>query len=435
MSSMTISRKIFIVCGVLLVAMVVQAGVAMVGFSQVGAGLTVASSLVDKGANGSGEAARQIETARTAANSSLWSVLFLCLGSVLSGVVVIAVTTRRIDTRLREAVTELGETVGQMTYVSQEVDSTSRAAAEGSREQAKRLRGTLATGLEMNSIAVRNSENFRSTAQIVTDSQTRVHDTNTALEQMVVAVDGITSSSQKISKIIRVIDEIAFQTNILALNAAVEAARAGDAGKGFAVVAEEVRNLAQRCAQAARDTTSLIEDSIEKSHDGKAKVDQVAESIRVITLESARMKTLVDEISLGSVEQARGMDQITRAISQIEEVAKKSGVSLEQSVDGATQLASQSEALQRVVEGLHRMVDGRSGGMGVAISNRSVPVRKTATMAMNKPMNPKMVTSKQVVASFKSTIKFVEPKVKAIVSSSAKNRVEVFPMDDDFAAF
>ena len=122
---------------------------------------------------------------------------------------------------------------------------------------------------------------------------------------MVSAMDGINASSQKISKIIKVIDEIAFQTNILALNAAVEAARAGEAGMGFAVVADEVRNLAQRCAQAAKDTADLIEESIQRSDGGRVKVDQVAVAIRAITAESAKIKVLVDEINLGSVEQSQ----------------------------------------------------------------------------------------------------------------------------------
>src|SRR5579862_6160682 len=130
---------------------------------------------------------------------------------------------------------------------------------------------------------------------------------------MVVAMGEINTQSGKISKIIKVIDENAFQTNILTLNAAVEAARAGEAGMGFAVVADEVRNLAQRCAQAAKDTAELIEESIAKSNGGQATVDQVATAIRSITVESAKVKTLVDEVNLGSQEQARGIEQISKA--------------------------------------------------------------------------------------------------------------------------
>jgi methyl-accepting chemotaxis protein len=433
MNSMTISRKILVVCGVLLVAMVLQAGVALVGFSRVSTGLS-AADFRDKDAAHSEESIREtakIEAVKSDVNSSLWSVLLLCLGCGLGGAVLVVMTTRGIDTGLRQALTELGETAGQIARASSDVDSASRAAAAGSQEQTEKLRATLATGSEMSSIAVRNSENFRSTAQIVTDSQARVHETNVALEQMVEAVDGIAHQSQKISKIIKVIDEIAFQTNILALNAAVEAARAGDAGKGFAVVAEEVRNLAQRCARAAQDTTSLIEDSIEKSHDGKARVDQVAESIRVITLESARMKTLVDEINLGSVEQARGIDQIARSVAQIEEVAKRSGVSAGQSVDGADQLGSQIETLQRVVERLHGMFDG---GSSVAWAGKRQPERKTQTLAVSR--SPKAAERKSVVANFKSTVTFSKPKVEvAVPAASTSGSSNPFPMDDDFAEF
>src|SRR5271156_3316875 len=123
---------------------------------------------------------------------------------------------------------------------------------------------------------------------------------------MVQSMQEITGSSDKISKIIKVIDEIAFQTNILALNAAVEAARAGEAGMGFAVVADEVRSLAQRSAQAAKDTATLIEDSITRSREGKMKVDQVSFAIKVVTQDSTGVKILIDEVSLGSEEQSRG---------------------------------------------------------------------------------------------------------------------------------
>src|SRR5213078_2021603 len=139
---------------------------------------------------------------------------------------------------------------------------------------------------------------------------------NHSLDRMVAQMKEIDTSSNKIARIIKVIDEIAFQTNILALNAAVEAARAGEAGLGFAVVADEVRNLAQRCAQAARDTAGLIEDSIVTSRDGNARLDQMAGNVRAMTESSSQVKSLVDEVNVGSQEQARGMEQIAHAVMQ-----------------------------------------------------------------------------------------------------------------------
>jgi methyl-accepting chemotaxis protein/methyl-accepting chemotaxis protein-1 (serine sensor receptor) len=171
-------------------------------------------------------------------------------------------------------------------------------------------------------------------------------------------MNDINDSSAKISKIIKVIDEIAFQTNILALNAAVEAARAGEAGMGFAVVADEVRNLSQRCAQAAKDTTTLIEDSVAKSSGGKAKLGLVAGSIQRITAQSLEIKTLVDEVSLGSQEQTDGIGQISKALNRMENVTQGSAASAEESAAAAEQLNAQSEALNDIVTRLNEIIGG-----------------------------------------------------------------------------
>jgi methyl-accepting chemotaxis protein/methyl-accepting chemotaxis protein-1 (serine sensor receptor) len=173
---------------------------------------------------------------------------------------------------------------------------------------------------------------------------------------MVVAMSDINASSDKISKIIKVIDEIAFQTNILALNAAVEAARAGEAGMGFAVVANEVRNLAQRSAQAARDTAPLIEESIAKSKEGKLKVDQVAAAIRSITEDAGGVKTLVDEMNLRSKEQSKGLLEVSRAIVQMQSVTQASAASAEQGAAAAEQLTAQASAMKEVVGRLTALV-------------------------------------------------------------------------------
>jgi methyl-accepting chemotaxis protein/methyl-accepting chemotaxis protein-1 (serine sensor receptor) len=172
----------------------------------------------------------------------------------------------------------------------------------------------------------------------------------------------ISSSNDGVAKTIKIIDEIAFQTNILALNAAVEAARAGEAGMGFAVVADEVRNLAQRCAQAAKDTASLIEDSVAKSREGKVRVGDIAEAIRDVTEDAAKVKTLVAQVCTGSEEQTRGIEQVAKAIVQMEHVTQQTAASAEQSAAAAEELNAQSEALNHIVKRLRVMVVGEHRG-------------------------------------------------------------------------
>ena len=333
---------------------------------------------------------------------------------------------RQINNLLRQSVNNLSDTAVQIASAAGQVSSSSQSLAQGSSEQAATIEETSAASSEINSMAQRNTDNSRTTAEIVAHSQERFMETNKSLDQMVEAMDGITGSSQKISKIIKVIDEIAFQTNILALNAAVEAARAGEAGMGFAVVADEVRRLAQRSAQAARDTADLIEDSILRSNGGKEKVDQVAAAIRSITADSGKMKLLVDEISLGSGEQARGIDQITRSISQIEQVTQSAAASTEETAAAAEELSAQAESLQDVVNRLSIMVDGASR------------TRVTQRLATYKPTRTPTVkpSAMQPVARIQSTITFPRKQIapvatEKLVATGGKD----FPMDDDFKEF
>jgi methyl-accepting chemotaxis protein len=263
---------------------------------------------------------------------------------------------------------EISESVAvgaqQVSQAAAQVSSSSQSLAQTSSENAASLEETSASAEEITSMARRNTENSQNAAGIVAHSEQKFHEANAALDEMVVAMGEINGSSQKISKIIKVIDEIAFQTNILALNAAVEAARAGEAGMGFAVVADEVRNLAQRCAQAAKDTSSLIEESIAKSDGGKTKVNRVAEALRGATQEATQIKTLVDEVSLGSQEQSRGLDQISQAIVQMEKVGQTTAATAEESAAAAQELNAQSATLTDVAKQLHGLVDG--GGVRVA---------------------------------------------------------------------
>jgi hypothetical protein len=292
--------------------------------------------------------------------AGLMYVLVFVGGALLSAVLA-RWTVRKINAVLQGSVAELGDASVQIASAANQVSASSQSLAQGSNEQGATIEETSKISTEINSISSQTTENTRIAAEKMTQSDEMLGKTNQSLAEMVNAMDRINGSSQKISKIIKVIDEIAFQTNILALNAAVEAARAGEAGMGFAVVADEVRNLAMRCAQAARDTTDLIEESIHNSKDGRVKVDQVAVAIRAITAESSNIKDLIDEISLGSVEQSRGIDQISKSILQMEQVTQSSAASAEESAAAAEQLNAQAEAMKEIVERLRAMVDGGNG--------------------------------------------------------------------------
>ena len=281
-------------------------------------------------------------------------VLVMLLGGATCLLVFFVV--RMVNTSLRRVIGELTEGAGQLASAAGQISQSSQVLAQGSSEQAASLEETSASSEEINSMARKNAENSQIANNLVAHSQEKFIETNKSLATMVVAMGDIKASSDKVARIIKVIDEIAFQTNILALNAAVEAARAGEAGMGFAVVADEVRNLAQRCAQAARDTTTLIEASIIKSNDGKARVDQVATVIRATTEEASRIKTLVDEVSLGSVEQTRGIEQIAKALTQMEQVTQQSAANAEESAAAAEELTAQAATLMEVVRGLSAMV-------------------------------------------------------------------------------
>ena len=230
----------------------------------------------------------------------------------------------------------------------------------------------------------KNAENSKQSTELMGLVDERVGDANRALQEMIGAMDSIGASSGKIAKIIKAIDEIAFQTNILALNAAVEAARAGEAGAGFAVVADEVRNLAQRSAQAARDTATLIEESIAVSGSGTAKVGLVSAAIKAINDGAGKVRVLVDEVSAGSEEQARGIDQISHAIRQMEQVTQSSAAGSEEAAAAGEQLAAQAQQLTHVMQELRAMVMG-GRVVSSAIPERRVPVGSARALATTKP--------------------------------------------------
>jgi methyl-accepting chemotaxis protein len=287
--------------------------------------------------------------------TSNWIALFAILISISLAAVGVVVV-RGITLQLRRSIGDLEEGARQVALAAGQVSSSSQSLADGAGEQAASLEETAASSEQMSSMTRRNAGHSQQAAKFMGEVNQRVVEANSTLAGMVTSMQEIGAASTRISKIVRVIDEIAFQTNILALNAAVEAARAGDAGMGFAVVAGEVRNLAQRSAQAAKETAALIEESISRSGQGSSRLGEVAASIQAITDGANKVRTLVDEVEASSSEQAQGIEQISKAVSRIDAVTQRAAANAEESAAAGKQLDAQAHALLEVIEQLRTMV-------------------------------------------------------------------------------
>ncbi|HTT63589.1 MAG TPA: methyl-accepting chemotaxis protein [Bryobacteraceae bacterium] len=293
--------------------------------------------------------------AHTRVASSRWLAYLLIALCILAGGGVNWIV-RGVNHVLRQFAADMTAMSGQVTEAAHQLDASSQSLAQGATEQAASLEETSAATEQLNA-TTRDNAGFCQNASVATGQvEQQVVEANQCLGQMVEAVHAINVSSDKIAQIIKVIDEIAFQTNILALNAAVEAARAGEAGMGFAVVADEVRNLAQRSAQAARDTAALIEESISRSREGSARLDQVAKAIHAITASARQVKGLIDRVHSGSQEHSQGLQHIAKALVQIDQVTQTTAASAEENAAAGKELSAQSETLQEVAERLSELV-------------------------------------------------------------------------------
>jgi methyl-accepting chemotaxis protein/methyl-accepting chemotaxis protein-1 (serine sensor receptor) len=263
-----------------------------------------------------------------------------------------------ISKALSKQVERLGNSAFSLEKLSGEVAQSSHELSRAANEQAASIEETSASTHEISVMARSNSSHSRSASDLVAATQRGFEETDKSLDAMVVSMKEIQAQSGKISQIIKAIDEIAFQTNLLALNAAVEAARAGAAGNGFAVVAEEVRSLALRSKTAAMDTATLIEESIQKSELGKSSVDETARLVRSITAQSGNLQKMIGEVRVGSEEQERGVEQIGRAIVQIEKVTQITAANADSGATTASELKSESAKLKQCVDELSQLAGG-----------------------------------------------------------------------------
>ncbi len=285
--------------------------------------------------------------------------------------------SRFVTRPLSEVIGGLTEASGHVTSASRQVSDTSDQMSQSSCEQASSLEEISSSLQELNSMTQQNAANAGKANQLAQEGYRGAEEGNNAMKEMQAAMMNINESSGKISKIIQVIEEIAFQTNLLALNAAVEAARAGEHGKGFAVVAEEVRRLALKASASAKDTASLIEDSVSKTKSGAETADKSKEALQRIMESSKSTADIIASIATVSGDQASGIKEVTVAVDQISQVTQETSSSAEQSAAFAQTLTSQAEVLEDMTTKLRQLVGdtdlGKSRGLPLARTRLALP--------------------------------------------------------------
>jgi methyl-accepting chemotaxis protein len=366
-------------------------------------------------------AKRQVASIGETSNMILGVML---LSGLFVAIAVWFVVARGLTRKISRVAEMLSDGADQVSSASSQVSAASQSLAEGATEQAAGLEQTSSSLEEMSSMTRQNADNAQQANRLAGDARKAAENGTAAVGKMTTAIDDIHKSSNETAKIVKVIDEIAFQTNLLALNAAVEAARAGEAGKGFAVVAEEVRNLAQRSAEAAKNTSSMIEQSVNNAKAGVVISAEVSKVLGEIATGVTKTSDLVNEIAAASQEQAQGVDQINKAVSQMDKVTQQNAAAAEESASASEELNAQAGSMKEVVSELVAIVGGKAS-TAVEKHSNEVDAGKSFKNAQSLSKSDQLLH--QIAAGTKKRGSETQP-----VGTSTKIAArKAIPLDDD----
>lgn len=323
--------------------------------------------------------------AKQAVQASAWWELTIGMSGLIAIVALTMLVVRQLNRTLRAAALELDHGAEQNFSASAQVAATSQRLATGSSEQSASLEETSASLEELAASAKGNAEASARAKTLANEARTAADRNAIDLRQMTDAMREIRASSDEVANIVRTIDEIAFQTNILALNAAVEAARAGETGRGFLVVADEVRALAQRSAEASKETAGKIETAVATASRGMEMSSRVSAGLNAITVRIREVDRLVSEVASGSKEQNENLQQINRAVAAMDKVVQSNAAAVEEGAAAAEELSQQAGALVSTVSSIHALVDRRDEIRKVSLATQPKPMKSYRAEVLRRP--------------------------------------------------